>query len=144
MVRNSTDEALSKENGTGVSITVLKSFENVRLITEAEEQSAPGSLHVMQESLRWECTSDSPTHSAAFWTVDFVDINLHAISTDGSNGYPPSIYAQTGDDYKEVRMIPEESRLQELYDALCEGVVRNEDSASEDMGGLDTGEHTNE
>ncbi|KAI0558525.1 PH-like protein [Gracilaria domingensis] len=138
MVRNPADDASSKENGADSQNLILIRFENVYLVNDSEEQTPPGTLNITPESLRWE------SESAPSLTINFADINLHAISTDASNGFPPSIYAQTGDDFREIRMIPEESRLQELYNALCEGVVRNEDSTSEDMGVLSMGEDSNE
>lgn len=105
----------------------------MRLVDEAHNDSPVGTLEITQDKVLWQSSSSSESQPSSDWTVSFSDINLHAMSTDESSGYPPSIYAQTGEEFREVRMIPEESQLRELYDALCDGVARNEDAASSDM-----------
>ncbi|PXF48882.1 hypothetical protein BWQ96_01438 [Gracilariopsis chorda] len=133
MVRDPNAEEPRSQNGVGEQDQVLRSFVNVRLVDEAHTDSLIGTLQITQKTVLWQSSSSSQSQPPSEWTVNFTDINLHAMSTDESSGYPPSIYAQTGEEFKEVRMIPEESQLRELYDALCEGVARNGDAASSDM-----------
>lgn len=127
------DKTKEVQDGGEEQPTVLQSFSNVRLISPLHTDSCVGTLNITHGTLCWESTIMSESESPLKWRAVFTDINLHALSTDESSGYPPSIYTQIGDNFEEVRMIPEKQRLQALYDALCEGVSRNGDSSSEDL-----------
>lgn len=105
----------------------VKVFEAVRLVLQDSDLPS-GTLKITQTELTWTPS----TEAQQAWGTKFVDISLHAISTDESSGYPPCIYAQFGDDCDEFRLIPDdESRLRELYDALCEGAEKNVDEEQE-------------
>lgn len=64
----------------------------------------------------------------AHWNTALVEVNLHAISTDASSGHPACIYAQIGNEYDEIRLIPsgdDAVSLNTLYEALCVAVEQN-------------------
>lgn len=99
-------------------------------IKRSADPAAIGELAITQTSVRWVPDSESNQP----WAVPFLDISLHAISTEET---PKCIYAQVGDECTEVRFIPEEEgMLQEIYAAFCAGAERNSDEEENDMGSM--------
>jgi len=123
----------SHETSLQTNERTLKTFSSIALDCPNKPSSEPGHFTVTDRRLIWRQTPEIAEEEA--WRTSFIDVSLHALSTDPDSGYPPCVYAQIGDDCVEVRFIPipeDSETLREMYDVMCEGAALCVDSEGED------------